>query len=44
MRYIDTCVLLAMLTPEVHSSTATMFLAEASVPLAISDWIVTELH
>lgn len=29
MLYIDTCVLLAVLTPEVHSSAATSFLAQA---------------
>ncbi|MBC1262373.1 type II toxin-antitoxin system VapC family toxin [Synechococcus sp. BSF8S] len=44
MLYIDTCVLLAVLTPEAHSATATAFLAEASAPLAISSWSVTELH
>ena len=44
MLYVDTCVLLAVLTPEVHSLTATAFLAEALVPLAISSWSVTELH
>ena len=44
MLYIDTCVLLAVLTPEVHSAAATAFLAEASAPLAISSWSVTELH
>ena len=44
MLYIDTCVLLAVLTPEAHSATATAFLAEASAPLAISTWSVTELH
>ena len=43
MFYIDTCVLLAVLTPEVHSATATAFLTEASAPLAISSWSVTEL-
>jgi hypothetical protein len=44
MLYVDTCVLLAVLTPEVHSAAATAFLAEASAPLAISSWSVTELH
>ena len=44
MLYIDTCVLLAVLTPEVHSSAATSFLAQAQAPLAISSWSVTELH
>jgi uncharacterized protein len=44
MIYIDICVLLAVLTPEAHSATAAAFLAEASAPLAISFWSVTELH
>jgi predicted nucleic acid-binding protein len=44
MLYIDTCVLLAVLTPELHSPTAAAFLAQASAPLAISSWSVTELH
>ena len=35
MLYIDTCVLLAVLTPEAHSATATAFLAEASAPLVM---------
>ena len=37
-------MLLAVLTPEVHSATAAAFLAQASAPLAISSWSVTELH
>ena len=44
MLYIDTCVLLAVLMPEVHSAAATALFAEARVPLAISSWSVTELH
>lgn len=36
MLYLDTCVLLAVLTPDAHSATATTFLAQASAPLAIS--------
>ena len=44
MLYIDTCVLLAVLMPEVHSAVAAAFLEEASTPLAISSWSVTELH
>jgi len=44
MLYLDTCVLLALLTPEVHSPFATAFLEEASEPLAISPWSTTELH
>ncbi len=41
---VDTCVLLAVLTPEAHSATAAAFLAQASAPLAVSSWSVTELH
>jgi uncharacterized protein len=44
MLYIDTCVLLAVLTPERHSAIAAAFLQEAPAPLAISSWSVTELH
>ena len=44
MLYIDTCVLLAVLMPEVHSAVAAAFLEKASAPLAISSWSVTELH
>lgn len=44
MLYLDTCVLLAVLMPEVHSAIAAAFLEKASAPLAISSWSVTELH
>jgi uncharacterized protein len=44
MLYIDTCVLLALLTPEVHSAEANAFMAQAKAPLAISSWSITELH
>jgi len=44
MRYVDTCVLLAALTPEAHSDAAAAFLAQATAPLAISPWSATELH
>jgi predicted nucleic acid-binding protein len=44
MLYIDTCVLLAVLMPEVHPSIAAAFLEEARAPLAISSWSVTERH
>lgn len=44
MLYLDTGVLLALLTPEVHSPFATAFLEEASEALAISSWSTTELH
>jgi len=36
MLYIDTGVLLAVLTSEAHSSNATTFLAQAKAPMAIS--------
>lgn len=41
--YLDTCVLLASLTPEAHSNAAIGFLAGADQTLAISDWCETEL-
>lgn len=44
MLYLDTCVLLALLTPEIHSLAAATFLEQASDALAISPWTVTELH
>jgi predicted nucleic acid-binding protein len=44
MLYIDTCVLLAVLLPEAHSSTAADFLEQSQAPLAISSWTITELH
>jgi predicted nucleic acid-binding protein len=44
MVYLDTCVLLAVLTPEVHSNAAASFLKQCSAPLAISPWSATEIH
>jgi len=44
MLYLDTCVLLALLTPEVHSPVASAFLEQAAETLAISPWSATELH
>jgi len=44
MLYVDTCVLLAALTPEAHSGSAGAFLEQATAPLAISPWSATELH
>jgi predicted nucleic acid-binding protein len=44
MLYLDTCVLLALLTPEVHSAAASAFLEQAAETLAISPWTATELH
>jgi predicted nucleic acid-binding protein len=44
MLYLDTCVLLALLTPEVHSPAASAFLEQAAETLAISPWSANELH
>jgi uncharacterized protein with PIN domain len=44
MLTIDTGMLLAVLTPEVHFATAAAVLAQARAPLTISSWSVTELH
>jgi predicted nucleic acid-binding protein len=44
MLYLDTCVLLALLTPEIHSNAAVAFVEAADAPLAISPWSATELH
>ena len=44
MLYLDTCVLLAVLTPEVHTQVATQALAQAPSTPAISPWTTTELH
>jgi len=43
MLYLDTCVLLAVLMPEVHSERATHFLQDATDPLAISPWTGTDV-
>jgi len=44
MLYLDTCVLLAALTPEAHTPAAIQVLQDTSAPLAISPWCTTELH
>ena len=44
MLYLDTCVLLAVLTPEAHTGAAVAFLAQATDPMAISPWSTTEIH
>jgi predicted nucleic acid-binding protein len=44
MLYLDTCVLLALLTPEVHSPAAAAVLEQATETLAFSPWSTTELH
>lgn len=43
MRYIDTSVLVAYLTPEVHSAAAEGFMLSAGTALAISSWTEVEL-
>jgi len=43
MRYADTSVLLAYLTPEVHSRAAEAFMPHAGDPIAISGWTEVEL-
>ena len=43
MRYVDTSVLLAYLTPEAGSAVAEKFMLSAGAPLAISSWTEIEL-
>lgn len=43
MRYIDTSVIIAYLTPEAHSGVAQTFMLSAGEPLAISSWSEVEL-
>jgi predicted nucleic acid-binding protein len=43
MRYVDTSVLLAYLTPEAASARAEAFMRSEGAPLAISGWTETEL-
>ena len=38
MLNLDTCALLAVLTPEIHSPLATAFLGQATELLALSPW------
>jgi predicted nucleic acid-binding protein len=42
MRYVDTSVIIAYLTPEVHSPAAQAFMLSAGEPLAISSWTEVE--
>lgn len=44
MLYLDTCVVLAVLTPEIHTQAATAFVEQTTETLAISPWTTTELH
>jgi predicted nucleic acid-binding protein len=43
MRYVDTSVLIAYLTPEANSAEAEKFMVSAGEPLAISSWTEIEL-
>jgi uncharacterized protein len=43
MRYIDTSVLIAYLTPEAGSAVAEEFMLSAGEPLAVSSWSEVEL-
>jgi predicted nucleic acid-binding protein len=43
MRYVDTSVLIAYLTPEVSSTAAEAFMLSAGQPLAVSSWSEVEL-
>ena len=43
MRYVDTSVLIAYLTPEAGSAVAKAFMLSAGEPLAISSWCALEL-
>lgn len=43
MRYVDTSVLVAYLTPEAGSEAADMFMRSAGPPLAVSSWTEVEL-
>lgn len=43
MRYVDTSVLVAYLTPEINSAAAEKFMMSAGAPLAVSSWSEVEL-
>lgn len=44
MRYLDTSVLVAYLTPEMGSSIAEAFMRSAGEPIAVSTWTEVELR
>lgn len=44
MLYLDTCVLLVLLTAEFHSVAAAAFLEPVTDALAIRSWTITEWH
>jgi predicted nucleic acid-binding protein len=43
MRYVDTSIIIAYLTPEAHSHAAQAFMRSAGDPLTISSWSEVEL-
>ncbi|MFM7228952.1 MAG: type II toxin-antitoxin system VapC family toxin [Cyanobacteriota bacterium] len=44
MIYLDTSVVVALLTPEERSAQALDWFAESREPLISSDWLITEIH
>jgi predicted nucleic acid-binding protein len=44
MIYLDTSVVVALLTPEERSAQALDWFAESREPLISSDWLITETH
>ena len=44
MIYLDTSVVVALLTPEERSAQALDWFAESREPLISSDWLITENH
>ena len=44
MIYLDTSVVVALLTPEESSSRALNWFAQSREPLISSDWLITETH
>ena len=44
MIYLDTSVVVALLTPEQSSSRALDWFAQSREPLISSDWLITETH
>jgi uncharacterized protein len=44
MIYLDTSVVVALLTPEERSAQALDWFAQSREPLISSDWLITETH
>ena len=44
MIYLDTSVVVALLTPEQSSSRALDWFSQSREPLISSDWLITETH